>query len=285
MDWYIRWGRHYLPSLARAHALQQCTNFKDPGLQAYGGPKFCALRDFSERIFVKLPPPTPSLRPLDGGAGPGVPVSMEVYHNKDNPCFAAGDVALPGGRTKPVDQVAPGDVVVGLGGAPAVVTCVVATAVAGGAAELVALPGGVLVTPYHPLRPAGGTDWAFPAQIARPALRPCATVYSFVLAPGPGGAAMRVGGYEAVSLGHGLRDPIAAHPYLGAPAVLADLAAMEGWAAGRVALPPGPARRDPATGLIVRLEQSRAGALAGLCPEASRPLAPRAAIGVSGLVA
>ena len=43
-DWYDRWGKHFLPSLARAHLLQQCNNFKDPGVQAYGGELFAALR-------------------------------------------------------------------------------------------------------------------------------------------------------------------------------------------------------------------------------------------------
>ena len=32
-DWYTKWGKHYLPSLAQAHRLQQCNNFKDPGIQ------------------------------------------------------------------------------------------------------------------------------------------------------------------------------------------------------------------------------------------------------------
>ena len=35
-EYYVKWGRHYLPSLARAHLLQQCNNFKDPGVQGYG---------------------------------------------------------------------------------------------------------------------------------------------------------------------------------------------------------------------------------------------------------
>jgi hypothetical protein len=33
---FSRWGRHYFPSLALAHLRQQCGNFRDPGLQAYG---------------------------------------------------------------------------------------------------------------------------------------------------------------------------------------------------------------------------------------------------------
>lgn len=37
---FDQWGRHYLPSLARSHMLQQCTNSTDPGLQSYGGSIF-----------------------------------------------------------------------------------------------------------------------------------------------------------------------------------------------------------------------------------------------------
>ncbi|CAE8740655.1 unnamed protein product, partial [Polarella glacialis] len=40
-----RWGRHYLPSVMFAHQLQQCNNFKDPGVQFYGGELFADIRD------------------------------------------------------------------------------------------------------------------------------------------------------------------------------------------------------------------------------------------------
>ncbi|CAF2783679.1 unnamed protein product [Rotaria sp. Silwood2] len=32
-EWFNKWGVHYLPSLTRAHLLQLCNNFKDPGVQ------------------------------------------------------------------------------------------------------------------------------------------------------------------------------------------------------------------------------------------------------------
>ena len=60
-DWYTKWGGHYLPSLARAHQLQQCNNFKDPGIQQYGGELFKQLRDHADDLFCKLPPPKPSV--------------------------------------------------------------------------------------------------------------------------------------------------------------------------------------------------------------------------------
>jgi len=46
LEYYQRWGRHYLPSLASAHFHQFCNNFKDPGVQVYArGQLFSTLRD------------------------------------------------------------------------------------------------------------------------------------------------------------------------------------------------------------------------------------------------
>ena len=59
-DWWNRWGKHYLPSLIAAHTLQLCHNFKDPGVQSYGGSLFRSLRDAAEKNFLQLPPPVPS---------------------------------------------------------------------------------------------------------------------------------------------------------------------------------------------------------------------------------
>ncbi|CAE8652324.1 unnamed protein product, partial [Polarella glacialis] len=61
-DWYMSWGAHYLRSLARAHLSQQCSNFKDPGVQVYGGEIFERARDLADEMFLKLPPPAPSNR-------------------------------------------------------------------------------------------------------------------------------------------------------------------------------------------------------------------------------
>jgi hypothetical protein len=57
---FNRWGKHYLRALMRAHQVQQCTNFMDPGLQAYAGRLFSSLRSTGEQVFVSLPPPKPS---------------------------------------------------------------------------------------------------------------------------------------------------------------------------------------------------------------------------------
>jgi len=61
---FNRWGKHYLRALARAHQVQQCTNFMDPGVQVYGGRLFRALREEGDGVFLGLPPPRPSKAPM-----------------------------------------------------------------------------------------------------------------------------------------------------------------------------------------------------------------------------
>merc|ERR1711874_435913 len=68
--WYTKWGMHYLPSLCFAHQLQQCNNFKDPGVQQYGGDFWADLCEQADAIFVGLPPPQPGkkLAPTSSGS-------------------------------------------------------------------------------------------------------------------------------------------------------------------------------------------------------------------------
>jgi len=82
-EWFKKWGRHYLPSLLGAHLFQQCNNFKDPGVQHYGGELFMQLRDQIDDIFLALPPPKPSRTEYDygGGGAAAAPVNMAGYYN------------------------------------------------------------------------------------------------------------------------------------------------------------------------------------------------------------
>ena len=100
-DWYKRWGIHYLPSLARFHQLQICGNFKDFGLQYYGGKMFHEIREKADDIFIKLLPPKPSAKL----ASPPV-TSMKVYHSSGNICFHGdGMVATDNNTLKIVREV------------------------------------------------------------------------------------------------------------------------------------------------------------------------------------
>eukprot|EP00930_Biecheleria_cincta_P037642 TRINITY_DN25857_c0_g1_i1.p1 TRINITY_DN25857_c0_g1~~TRINITY_DN25857_c0_g1_i1.p1 ORF type:complete len:502 (-),score=112.80 TRINITY_DN25857_c0_g1_i1:124-1629(-) len=88
---FNRWGKHYLRSLMRAHQLQVCTNFMDPGLQAYGGSLFKQLRDHGDSVFLSLPPPRPSRAP----PAPPVPEASRPSSAASAPRPSAGQSSPP----------------------------------------------------------------------------------------------------------------------------------------------------------------------------------------------
>lgn len=220
---FDRWGAHYLKALAGAHFHQQCTNFKDPGLQGYGGAYFRELRAVADDIFVSLVPLVSAPR-----RGSGTRVSMSACHNSSNPCFAGWClVRMADGTTQRVDSLRKNDCVAGPLGVAAKVVCVLKTNVQPGL--MCVFASGLVITPYHPIRTPDHT-WVLPRDLVLPFLVPqCTALYSFVLETGH---TMVINGEECVTLGHHFTDPVVAHSYLGTDAVLHDMAAMPGWAAG-----------------------------------------------------
>jgi hypothetical protein len=285
-DWYDKWGRHYLPSLARAHLLQRCNNFKDPGVQFYGGRSFMALRDKLDAVFCALPAPKPSVVKsadvlgLGAGGRPSSPpplYSMASYHSSGNPCFdGACLVRMADGSTeRRVDALKRGDLLYHPCTSststspraksstaqllqPSRVLCVVKTPIRHGKVRMVQLPGGLRITPYHPVRVAGTgsapqSRFVFPVDLA-PAKEytDCEAVYSFVLDQGH---MMQINGVDCVTWAHGFTEGAAAHPFFGTEAVLHDLQRGDpkGFASGLIVLNGANMARDPTTGLIVSL--------------------------------
>lgn len=242
--------------------MQQCTNFKDPGLQVYGGAVFKATRDEGDEVFIELPPPTPTGRSRGGygmggygsatnaGAPSSAPIDMSRYYNAGGGCFKGScAVAMADGTYKSVVDVCRGDSVATGDGSSlqtqssvAVVNCVVKTQCPSGVAALVTLNNGAgpTLTPYHPVRVAdavGLPQWAFPKDLAPTVMQPADFVYTFLLERG--GASMLIDGVECCTLGHGLDADVVRHAYLGSHgAVTADLEQMAGWDVGLVSLEP-----------------------------------------------
>lgn len=284
LDYWTKWGRHYTPSVMFAHKLQQCNNFKDPGVQFYGGKLFGELRDVADAAFDALPAPkvTPAMyRYLGGGkvvanrdysrdtrgartasaagaAGAATStyapsaVSMAAYNDRYGGCICgASSVKLASGLTCRVDELAQGTRVATHKGGEAEVVCVVRTRCVGGRAWLVELPGGTRLTPYHPVYVDGA--WRFPAHLGSAREFDCQAIYSFVLRGAPD---LVVGGVPCVALGHGVQEGAAKHPYYGTSKVLEDIAKMHGFFAGVVELDACCAVRDPDTGLVVGLRHA-----------------------------
>mmetsp|Transcript_28743 Transcript_28743/g.37726 ORF Transcript_28743/g.37726 Transcript_28743/m.37726 type:complete len:759 (+) Transcript_28743:142-2418(+) len=245
---FEKWGKHYLPSLMQAHLLQQCNNFKDPGVQHYAGRLFSEIRDVADDAFCKLPPPKPSRVTVSRRSA--APVSMSYYNNAANPCFAEDSLVMMSDRSfKKVKSIISGDEVWSKGG-KSTVRCVVKTKCIGSKAHLANI-NGLLVTPYHPIKI--GDEWQYPCAVAPIYEYDCEAVYSFVLDKHH---TMVINGTECVSLGHGLHEnAIVEHAYFGTKAVLQDLEKMEGWNSGLVHLQGAAVVRDDETGKICRLLQ------------------------------
>lgn len=254
---YNKWGRHYLPSLRRAHVLHQCNNFKDPGIQFYASQLFETVRGLAEENFMRLPPPKPRERNRGygyGGGGGGVarasatPIDMSAYVNRGGGCIH-GDcsVTMWDGSRQLVSKLSKGDKLLN-GSAIACVLrspCTVEM-------EFVKI-GGLVITPWHPIRDSQqGSSWEFPCHVKGATPWSCANpntgnacesvhVYSFLMEDNGNvnlnvnALGIEVEGYACATLGHGVEgDAVLSHEFLGSDLVVQALKKSRGWVRGQV---------------------------------------------------
>jgi len=249
-QYFQKWGEHYLRSYLSAQGLQQCMNFKDPGLQVYGGELFRSLQDVGDTAFVTLPAPKPSRRNYGGYGGGGgavaAPVSMAAFHNPSGGCFAGHcRVQMAYGTTMAIKDISPGQLVWTPTGDAKVLALVTCGSLA--RAQPMVQLGELSITPWHPIKNDETGAWIFPAEVVPFQDRLLSTVYNLVLS---NGHIVNVEGYECITLGHGFEDPIAKHPYFGTDAVIKDLMKQPGWFEGRPVFKNLVATHDEKTGLI-----------------------------------
>ncbi|KAI9141026.1 hint-domain-containing protein [Paraphysoderma sedebokerense] len=264
-DWFKRWGRHYLHSLCRAHFLQICNNFKDPGVQHYGGDLFHRLQLVVEEIFDRLPPPKPTgiRRPPNLGFGGGgnqaaVPKtrmmsSMKAFNKSSNPCIDGEcEIMLASGLTKKASKIRNGDQVK-TNGEDATVLCVVKTNCTANPAEMIRFSGGLCITPYHPIRQ--NREWVFPIHVKTDGRKDfSSSIYSFVL---DREHIVVANGIECVCLGHTwINESVVGHKYFGI-AIVEDLKLCKGWRRGFIEMRSNWLLRDPRTTCVCGMDRSR----------------------------
>jgi hypothetical protein len=128
-------------------------------------------------------------------------------------------------------DIRPGDEVRVADDGIAKVRCVVR--IARPSKKLVAFPGGLTITPRHPVRMAG--KWVLPGEMWNPSqhgvANPSGLVYNFVL---DRCHVLLIDGVECVTWGHGIEDDVVRHPYYGTSEVITDLSRLPGWDQGFV---------------------------------------------------
>ena len=239
--WFTKWGCHFLSAIRKAHLYQMCMDFKNPGIQIYGGELFAQIRLDGEDIFCNLPPPEPSNKDdydnnYRGGGGRRYVASSsqsitQSYYNSSNTCFH-GDclVSMFQHPKKKVSAIVKGDIVTTPYG-PSKVVCVVKTIInPKNKIHMVRFNSGLVITPYHPIMVKG--IWEFPCNLKRPEAISVDAIYSFVL---DSGDVICVNDTHGACLGHSFRDnDIIKHEYFGSQKVIQDLRKLDGWSNGQV---------------------------------------------------
>ena len=117
-----------------------------------------------------------------------------------------------------------------------------------GTVDLVSIPAGPTMTPWHPV--CIGTRWAHAVQLHDAHPTQCFEVYNFIL---DRGHILNVNAYDCITLGHGYTgDPVLKHPYFGSKRVVEDMKKLPGFDEGHVVIVDAQLERDD-DGLVSRI--------------------------------
>lgn len=239
---YLRWGRHFLPSLELALLYELRHNFKDVAVAGFGRRRFQKALDAFEDAFLQIPPPVPrqAARNFDnygrGATGASAnrtrhsassssssiaasqKVCMSRWYSSAGPCFhGAGQVPLADGTSKCVRDLQRSDVLAN-GNIVSVVTETRRQT------EFVLINDALWVTAWHPVCVDG--MWQFPMNVHTATLKRLSAAdaasddadaaadvervkvddvcYNIVLQRGQ--SVVEIDGVECVSMGHSLTD-------------------------------------------------------------------------------
>ena len=225
-EFWNKWGKHYIPSLKMSHDKQECFNFKDFGMQFYGGALFNKSRDTIENIFITSPPPAPSLQRFNCRRGQGgvgcvaTPVvDMSRYMNTSGGCFSGDTLIHTQSGLKRASTLNKNDII-HFDNKTIYISHVLKFKVSKNY-QVVNMGDGLKLSPYHPIIIGG--EWKFPIQVLAPENLNEEYVYNFVLNDGHILQA-GYGVYECITLAHNIQgNEVLEHEYLGTSRILKDL--------------------------------------------------------------
>jgi hypothetical protein len=250
-DRFNRWGKNYLRAVTRAHQIEQCTNFMDPGLQIYGAEFFRTVVEEGGQIFLTLPPPTPRRTHTSSSTSwksqvntqpqpPPPPTAMETYYaGSGGGCFGPNSTiqiksAHSGVTACTISNLKSGNFVQVVGGEYAKVRCVVE--IYEDPKTLLVMKSGLTITPKHPVRING--KWHLPKTFEDCIQGTVISdiVYNVVL---ESSHILLVNGMECCTWGHNLNgdkddDSVISHPFYGTNRIIDQLRSYPGWKEGSI---------------------------------------------------
>jgi len=228
--YYTTWGLHYLRCYLRAHELQHCVNFKDVGLQDYGGSVFHATVAKGDETFALLPPMEKrqvSVSTNAFAANTVQPIDFGAFHNHGGGCFAGEcKVLLSDGTRKRADAVRRGDVLWTSTGPAAVRYAIEINSK--NKSQLMTQIGSLWITPWHPI--LNNSAWLFPSDIYGYTDRLVSKVHNFVL---DSGHIIDVEDTLCCTLAHQFKGDVIEHEFFGTQKCVDSLRSLPGFAEGR----------------------------------------------------
>ena len=252
VSYFEKWGYYYLDQLSSHLNNEKRPNFKDAACRSFGGKIFEEVVDYASDKFNTLPPPVPSnINFKRGILSNGIPPPLtsqqtSAYNNSAGPCFDGNCmITLHNSKSIKVNQLKKGDKVLTLCDHNnlnitkiATVRCILKTVIKEGYANLVNLFG-LIITPRHPIFTMNG--WTFPNRCASSKMIKCEAIYSIVLDTDH---VVFINDIACICLGHGFKNSILEHDYLGTNAIINDLRVMDGWNEGLIVTTSGCADID-----------------------------------------
>lgn len=230
---FKRWGIHYLPSLLNAHIHQVNNNFRDPGVQFYGGKKFIELRDNVVSQFnqhdIEVSQPSINVRGTRSNSHrnygnnlrnrnhTSLRTPSSVYNVSSGPCFSPYSKILMSDKSiKMVKDIRKNDEVYVSDDCKARVVCIIHTKKP---TKFCTFPSGLKITPWHPVLIDG--EWKFPEDIYPSKYEGIDESYNFIL---DSGHMMIINGISCCTLGHGFKDnEVIKHEFFGTNEVIKSL--------------------------------------------------------------
>ena len=239
-DWFNKWGIHYLRSLHDAYCNEVCNNFKDKGVDNFGGKLFKTLRDTISDIFDNTPPPKRTIQQsytygssgMRGGGGsriimgsaPLAPLAtMASYNTQSGGCCARGSkIKMADGTIKNVEDIHKNEKVmtININTNKVDVTkieAVISTKCENNYEYMVEIDN-LKITPYHPIYV--NEKWMFPIDISEPKKINCFDMFTFVTTDRK---PVIVDDHIFATFGHHQKGDVIEHDYFGTDKIIKDL--------------------------------------------------------------
>lgn len=234
LKYYNSWGKHYLLALMNAYNYQQCNNFKDPGVQHFGGKLFNSISNTIEDIFVTIPPPIPTS--TYSSSTISNPISMRSYYNQNGGCFDGNGIVKMKDGFKKVCDLIKDDIIISLDEKPAKIICIIKQKINTNKTLMCKIESEIYnplyISEWHPIYI--NNKWIFPCDNYQSIDIELDYIYNIIL---ESRHVIIINNIPIITLGHNITDnDVLKHDYYGTDKIINDLKLIDNYENGLIVI-------------------------------------------------